>query len=164
MVAQGETLLIKDARLIFRNFAGKQQQFNNPGDRNFAILLDPDMAAGMAKDGWNVKHLKPREEGDEPQAYIQVKVEYEKGRPPRVVLVSSKGRNDLGASEVELIDAVDIKKADVLIRAYNWQVNDNTGTKAYLKTAFITMNEDELELLYSDLQPADDDPIHDEEE
>lgn len=157
-MTQNETLLIEDARLMFRNFAGKQQQFNNAGDRNFCVLLDPPLAEKLTKDGWNVKFLKPREEGDEPTPYIQVKVEYEKGRPPRCVLVSSKGRNDLGASEVEILDAIDIKKADILIRPYHWQVNENSGIKAYLKTAFITMNEDELELMYADdFHAADDD-------
>ena len=158
MPSKADTLLIKDARLIFRNFAGKQQQFNSPGDRNFCIILDDALAKGMAKDGWNVKYLKPRDEGDEPTPYIQVKVEYEKGRPPRCVIISSRGRNDLGASEVELLDAVDIKRADVMIRPYHWSVNGNEGVKAYLKTIYVTINEDELELMYSgnDLQPADE--------
>lgn len=157
-MAVKEPLVLKDAKLIFRNFAGKQQQYNSPGDRNFCVLLNQDVAEQAAKDGWNVKYLKPREEGDEPQAYLQVKVEYEKGRPPRCVMLSSKGSNDLGASEVELLDAVDIKRADVLIRPYNWSVNGNEGVKAYLKTIYVTINEDEIELMYSrELQAADPD-------
>jgi hypothetical protein len=57
-------LLIEDARLIFRNFEGKQSQFNREGKREFSVILDPATAGQMAKDGWNIKTLKAREEGD----------------------------------------------------------------------------------------------------
>src|SRR3954465_11535199 len=35
------------------------------GDRNFAVLLDDEVAAAMNEDGWNVKWLKPREDAEE---------------------------------------------------------------------------------------------------
>lgn len=157
-MAPTEPLLLEDARLIFRNFAGKQGTYNNEGDRNFCVILPDEQAKAIEDAGWNVKWLKPRDEGDEPTPYIPVKVEYEKGRPPRVVLISSQGKVDLGASEVALVDAVEIKTADIILRPYNWVVNDNKGTKAYLKTAYITIVEDDLELKYGakDMQPADE--------
>lgn len=157
MAQNDGNLLIENARLIFRNFAGKEQQYNSAGDRNFCVLLEPELAAQMRKDGWNVKELKAREEGDEPQAYVQVTVNYGKGRPPRCVLVSSRGRSDLGPDEVEIFDWADIKQADIILRPYHWDVNGNQGIKAYLKTAFITINEDQLELKYAELQDADKD-------
>jgi hypothetical protein len=150
------TVLFRDARIMFRNFTGRKQQFNSEGERNFCLMIDdPEQAAQLRKDGWNVKQLKPRDEGDEPQDYIQVKVAYGKGRPPRVALVTSKGRNDLGADEISILDVADIRKIDVIIRPYDWEVDDNRGRKAYLKTLFATLNEDELEAEYAHI--LDDD-------
>ncbi len=57
---------IEDARLIFRNFTGKEGQYNNEGARNFSVILTDDVAVEMLRDGWNVKYLEPREEGEPP--------------------------------------------------------------------------------------------------
>ena len=151
------TLLFENADIMFRNFEGRAQQFNTEGDRNFCIRLSDEQAEVMLKDGWNVKTLKPKEEGDKPQPYIQVAVEYRKGRPPRVILRTSNGANELGADEVGMVDIVDIKTIDVIIRAYAWEVKGTgKGIKAYLKTAVVTINEDELERKYAgELHPAD---------
>lgn len=153
-MAQLEKHMIENAHVIFRNFAGREMTFNSEGDRNFCILLDSKVADDLKSQGWNIKYLRAREEGDEPQAYIQVAVNYKKGRPPRVVIITSRGRLDLGADEVEMLDYADIKNVDVIINPYPWEVNGNKGVKAYLKSAFVTINEDELELKYSDVQDA----------
>lgn len=146
------TLTIEGARTIFRNFAGKEGMYNREGDRNFCVLLDDDVAMQMAKDGWNIKTLKARE-GDEEgheQPYIQVSVNF-KGRPPRIVMITSRGRTDLGEDECEVLDWADIQNVDLIIRPYDWNVNGKSGVKAYLKSIFVTIAEDELEIKYSDL-------------
>lgn len=152
-----DEIMIENADLIFRNFSGAEKEFNSPGDRNFCIMLDkrPDIVEIMTERGWNIKTLKAREEGDEPRPYIQAKVEYSKGRPPRCVLVSSRGRTDLGADEVALLDMADVKNADVILTGYHWTVRENTGVKAYLKSIYLTINEDELDLKYADLLDAE---------
>ncbi len=145
---------MEDARVIFRNFAGKEGMYNREGDRNFCVLLEPDLAEAMAKDGWNIKTLKPRED-DESQdgtPYLQISVGF-KGRPPHIVMITSRGRVDLGEEEVELLDWADIRTADLIVRPYNWgPINGKTGVKAYLKSIFITIEEDELDLKYAEVQ------------
>lgn len=143
-------LVIEDARLIFRNFAGKEGRYNREGDRNFCVLLDERTAEAMERDGWNVKALRSREEGDPEQPYLQVSIGF-KIRPPRLVLVTSKGRTILDEGMVELLDWVDIKMVDLTIRPYEWSVNGKTGIKAYLKTLYVTIHEDPLDLKYADL-------------
>lgn len=146
-----KNVILEDVKIIFRNFAGKEGMYNREGDRNFAVLLDAPLANAMLKDGWNVKMLKPREEGDPEQAYLQVSVNF-RGRPPRVVMITSRGRTPLDEGEVEILDWADIQTADLIIRPYEWAVNGKTGIKAYLQSIFVTIDEDPLELKYADLE------------
>lgn len=149
-----DNVMIEDARIVFRNFEGKEGPYNRAGDRNFAIFLDDATAEQMVADGWNVKHMKPLEDEDvgiSPQAYIQVAVSY-KGRPPKIAMITSRGRTFLGESEVEMLDWVEIKTADVILNPYVWAVGDKTGIKAYLQTLYITIVEDPLDLKYAEME------------
>lgn len=148
MANEVKSFKVEDAQLIFRNFAGKEGQYNVEGDRNFSVILDPESATQMAADGWNVRYLKPREEEDEPVPYIQVKVNF-KNRPPRIVMLTSTSRTPLDESNVETLDWADIQTADLIANGYEWLVNGKSGVKAYLQTMFITINEDELERKYA---------------
>lgn len=154
MPRQDNTVLMEGVRIIFRNFSGKEGQYNREGDRNFAVLLDEKTAASMAADNWNVKWLRPREDeaGDEQtQAYLPISVNF-KGRPPRIVLITSRGRTNLDESQVETLDWVDIINVDLIVRPYEWTVNNKSGVKAYLQSIYVTIEEDPLELKYSDLE------------
>lgn len=51
MVDEAKTFMVEDARLMFRNFAGKENQYNREGDRNFAVELPVDLAEQMLSDG-----------------------------------------------------------------------------------------------------------------
>jgi hypothetical protein len=143
---------INDAELIFRNFSGEARKFNPAGQRNFCIKLPDDVAEQMTRDGWTtIKHLAPREEGDKEQAFIKVKVNYASGRPPRAVLVTSRNKTQLGEREIDMFDVADIKKVDVRISPYRREDPD-TGevtVSAYLKTIYLTINEDDLDLKYA---------------
>jgi hypothetical protein len=155
MARSENTVMMEGARIIFRNFAGKEGQYNREGDRNFCVLLDPDVAEAMAKDGWNIKALRAREEGEEEQPYVQVAVNF-KGRPPRVVMITSRGRTTLFEDEVEILDWADIQNVDLIIRPYEWVVNGKSGIKAYLQSIYVTIDEDELELKYSDVPDVEE--------
>lgn len=152
MARDDNTVLMEGVRIVFRNFAGKEGQYNREGDRNFAVLLDDGVANAMAEDGWNVKWLKPREDAEDeaPQAYLQVSVNF-KGRPPRIVMVTSRGRTNLDEETVEMLDWADIQNVDLIVRPYEWNVNGKTGVKAYLQSLFVTIEEDALERKYADI-------------
>ena len=115
----------------------------------------PITAEFMLKRGWNVKRLKPRPDADEdtlPQAYLEVKVNYETGKTPMIWLVTSRNRTLLNKDSVMLLDVAEIVNVDLMVSPYHWEVNGKTGIKAYLKSIFITLNEDELELKYAHLE------------
>lgn len=142
------TVTVEDARIIFRNFAGKEGQYNRAGSRNFAVILDDETAEQMIKDGWNVRFLQPRDDGDNPTPYIGVEVSY-KNRPPKCVMITSTARTVLNEETIEVLDYADIRTVDIIFRAYTWEVNGKTGIKAYLQTLFATIEEDELERKYA---------------
>lgn len=151
MPKDNKNITMENVRIIFRNFAGREGMYNREGERNFAVLLDdPKLVKMLVKDGWNVKYLKPREEGDEEQAYLQVSVNFN-GRPPRLVMITSRGRTNLTERECEVLDWADIRECDLIVRPYEWVVNGKTGIKAYLQSIFVTIEEDALELKYASI-------------
>jgi len=149
------TVLMEGVRIIFRNFEGKEGRYNKKGNRNFGVILpNNEVAEAMAQDDWNVKWLQPREdddEGTEETPWLPVEVAYDRGRPPRIVLITSRGRTNLGEHEVEMLDWADIVNVDLIVRPYNWEVNNKGGVKAYLQSMYITIEEDELEKKYAEM-------------
>lgn len=148
MADSAKTFMVEDAQLIFRNFTGKEGQYNREGDRNFAVILDPEIAKQMEVDGWNVRYLAAREEDDVETPYIQVSVNFN-NRPPRVVMLTSNSRTQLDEGSVEVLDWADIQTADLIARGYEWTVNGKSGVKAYLQSLFVTIEEDFLEQKYA---------------
>lgn len=144
------TLSIENAQIIFRNFSGKESRYNPPGKRNFCVFLDDDLAHQLEKDGWHIRWLKPRDEEEDPRAYMQVAVSYA-NFPPKIVLVTSHGKTVLDEESVGALDWAEIDTIDLVIRPYNWEANGNTGVKAYLKNMYVTIVEDEFEKKYRDV-------------
>lgn len=140
-----QTIVFENARIIFRNFSGKEGKFNNEGNRNFCLLLDVDVARDLERSGWNIKWLKPRNEGDPDQAYTQIRVSYT-GRPPKITMISSRGNTMLDEGTVHILDWAEIEAIDLILTPYEWEPG---RVKGYLKTMFVTIHEDELELKYA---------------
>src|SRR4051794_36554150 len=147
------TVLMEGVRLIFRNLTGKEGQYNREGDRNFGVILPDDVAEQMLADGWNVKYLQPREDTEEetPTPWLPVKVGYGKGRPPKIMLVTDRGRTALDESTVETLDWAEITNVDLIVRPYNYEVNGRTGISAYVQSMYVTIEEDALERKYAEM-------------
>lgn len=147
---------IKDAKIRWRNFAGREERFNKKGDRNFTIFLEPHDSERLTEMGLNVKTLPIREEGQTPQDILKVKLNF-KGRPPRLVLVTHRGRTQLTEETASMLDFAEIKKVDLIISPYHWDSDDGTGrggVAVSLRSIYMTIVEDELEMAYGDLPEA----------
>lgn len=148
-----KNIIIENARIGFRNFSGKEGKYNPAGRRNFCVFLDPKIAEELVADGWNIRYLEPRDPDDDKQAYLQVTVNFS-NIPPKIIVITSKNKTTLEESTVNMLDWAEIENVDLIIRPYNWDVNGKSGVKAYIKSMYVTLVEDEFEKKYRDVPDA----------
>ena len=131
------------AKLWYRNFAGTEKQFNRAGDRNFEVRFeDLDLAQALINDGWNVKIVTPEEDGGRP-AYAKLKVTVDlERRPSRIFQVDGDELIPLGPEGIAALDYAEIENIDIIIRPRVWEAAGRTGIKAYLRTAYVTLEHD----------------------
>lgn len=157
-----ERPMFENCRIIFRNFKGEQSQYNRAGDRNFCVVIEDAVVADrLAADGWNIKHLPPLDDGEESTSYLPVAVSFT-NVPPTIVMLSSKGRTHLDESTIDILDYAEIENVDLIVNPYNWEVNGKSGVKAYVKSMYVTIREDELARKYATFDtndPSDDMPF-----
>lgn len=147
-------ITFENATILFRNFAGEESKYNSKGNRNFCVLVDPEMAPKLMEDGWNIRFLKPRDDDDDPRPYMQVKVSFG-NIPPQLVLVSDGTKKILNEEEIGILDYAELERVDLIVRPYNWEVNGKSGVKAYLKTGYFKIVDDPLARMYGDYEFED---------
>ena len=150
---------IENAKIRFRNFTGEPTKFNKVGGkRTFSVVLEEEAAKKLIEDGWNVKTWEP-EGADEPVYHLPVEASYNL-YPPKIYMISGNKKTLLTEDTIAALQYAEFSNVDLIIRPYCWEVQGKTGVKAYVKSMYVTIVEDEFEKKYRDLdgdEESDDD-------
>lgn len=143
-------LQIDDARLIFRNFAGRATEYNSEGDRNFAVIIpNEDIASQLEDAGWNVKTYPPRDEGETPLMTLKVKISDRFWTPKFYLNSNGRVREIPFGEELKIFDNVDIISVSLDVSPSHWQRNGREGQSAYLRTIEVIQEVDRFAARYA---------------
>lgn len=144
-------------RLIFRNFEGIANRYNNPGDRNFCLIIDEELATALEAKGFTIKRTKG--DGDyDSVPYIKIKIGYtrkdgsDNPYPPKIFKIDSTGMKLLDKNNVKLLDGSRLRNVDLEFSPSAYEDRD-TGTikySAYLKSLYAEIEESALEREYNE--------------
>ena len=145
-------ITIRDAQLApykFRNFEGRETEYNRKGDRNFVIFLEKGLAQQLEAEGAPVSWKADRYNDGEMRAQMKIHVKYHdrKGNPmipPKVVLVTRKRQTQLTEETIGMLDSADIEKCDLILTQYANGATMGPENSVALKTMYVTLSEDEF--------------------
>ena len=133
---------MEEARIVKKNFSGEKY---GDGQRSFGVLIPDELVEQLQQDGWNVKFFMPRQ--DDPtqhqQAWLPVKFKFG-NVPPNIVLVTSRGRVQLGEYTVGQLDRTRIAYAKLDIRPFSYPAIKGrpAGVSAWLNAIVVYMDEE----------------------
>lgn len=144
-----ENIRFENCRICFKNFGAKPTDFNPAGGkRDFCVLIDtPEQAEYLSNLGINVKWLKPKEEGDNPQPYVKVNVNYGQVQPD-INIVTGKKITKLNAETVGQLDYAAILNVDLVVNPYHWTQPHREGISLYAVQMYVTIEEDYFKMKY----------------
>lgn len=154
-----ETIVLKDIGVLFRNFAGEARQFNPSGERNFNARVTEEQAKMLRSKGFRVREIAPNKYNDETTYILKVKVSY-KFEAPNVFIMSQMGKRRLEEDTIGELDHLSIAKCDISINGSNWTMpSGETGVTAYLRSAYVTLNVDPLDLEYAESVASEEEEL-----
>ena len=145
-----ERFTIEGTRLMFPNFSGAPDRFNQTPKPNASIVVPPEMVQGLTDRGFRIRHLDAREgfEDDNGLDLLVVKASYGGRGDPKIVLLMAEdgtppqewSRRLLSAEEVGEIDRLDIDYVDITFTPYEFR----GFTSAYIESMYVVCRPDRL--------------------
>lgn len=151
-------LVLENCKITFRNFSGEASKYNRAGDRNFHVILAPELAEELEEEGWNVKWFTPKDPDEVPNGHMLVSVAFG-NYPPNIFMISGKKKTKLDEDTISCLDHAEIENIDLVIRPYNWDLGDGRcGVKAYVQSMYVTIVQDAFAYKYEefDVGPEDE--------
>lgn len=150
----------EDAKIIFKNFSGKEKDFNRAGDRNFCILLSQETADELIAQGLNIKSRVPNNDPEgERIFYLPTTVKYNEYYSPKIYIIANNKKTLLEEENVNILDWAEIETLDIVVRLREWEVAGKTGIKAYVKSMYATIVLDEFEEKYANISENEEVPF-----
>lgn len=157
-----ENIILRNAKLIFRNFEGKKSDFNKEGARNFSVMLNEDIANELREKGFHIKPLKKPSEDEEQMYSMKVNVRFD-NYPPTIYMIVGNKKTSLNELTVKILDTAIITKADLEINPSHWTRRtgngEESGVSAYCTTLYCTIKEDVFADEYRDYVEDSDEEV-----
>lgn len=156
-ILENGKLQVDNCRIRFKNFEGRQTDYNRLGDRNFALVIpNMEIAEALMNDkneygvGWNV-NIKEVEDGD-PHISLKVKVKFNEWGP-KIFVRTGNARIRLTEENVKELDRMSISHIDMDIRPYDGSTRQNGPFRAaYLDAMEVVQNVDRFTARYMEEQ------------
>lgn len=129
-------VVVKNACIMFTNFTGEKDRFNM-GKPQFNLVLTEEAARDLQADGWNVRVMPAREEGEPPTYMTNINVAFSSDgrRNPTIKLYSSlDGKRvcrRLSAETIGVLDDIRLERINLRIGSFNYD-GDKYTMKGYL--------------------------------
>ena len=149
-----DDLEIENAQIkwAFSHFDGREDTFNTEGDHNFTVIIEDEQEANrLIAEGWNIRRMDPREEGDPFEYLLKVKISYRFAPPPIFFL---KGERRYRADEADLVEIqrATCEQIDVIISPNPWVHGRERGVSAYVKEMYVKIKESRFAARYADYE------------
>lgn len=132
---ENNRIVIENAEITFRDFSGRRY-----GIGSFGVAIEPDLAAKLKADGWNVK---PRKQyGDDPDQeeryFLPVTVRWDKF-PPKIIMATKRNEVFMDEQTIGTFDNAEFETVNLVI-------TPSKQMRAYLKRMYAVVAEDELDM------------------
>ena len=144
-----KSLVLDHVRVLtgnFRNFRGEvDKNYNRDGARFFSVAIDREQAEELIREGWDI-YIPENPEYD---PTLKVTISRDNGPLPHSVVikwVDPETDTVTRVTDPDLLadmDTMGIRYADLSISGYEWEVNGNSGTKAYLRRGYFVLHTEE---------------------
>ena len=163
-----EKLEIEDAIVMggkFKNFSGRATEYNREGDRFINVRIPLEKVEQLSEEGWNIKQLKPKDEGDDPIYYLTVKIRFksEGGKKDPAIFkgINADNMHKIREENVGDLDRDEIERTDVVINPSYYNRNGKEGYSAYLDSLYVIIKGNRFQAKYN---VVDEDLEYEEEE
>lgn len=168
--------IVKGARILFPNFEGAEQNYNQSGKRNFRLVITEGMADEMKQRGIYVRTMDPRDETEETQYTIKIGVYSDTdvrllsgGKMTSVVVPDNDTRRnpdyDIEEDPMTMIDRefrkAHVKNGDISLEFHISRNTRVAGSSPYarLDTIVIPIRKSRLLADYEDMEMDEDEPF-----
>ena len=144
-----KSLVLDHVRVLtgnFRNFRGEvDKNYNRDGARFFSVAIDREQAEELIHEGWDI-YIPENPEYD---PTLKVTISRDNGPLPHGVVikwVDPETDTVTRVSDTDLLadmDDMGFRYVDLSISGYEWSVNGNSGTKAYLRRGYFVLYTEE---------------------
>lgn len=152
-----DNIVIENAQFVYMpNFEGREERYNEAGDRYFNVRIPDNIVEKVTADGWNVKWTKPSKSHPRPEEhvsepYLEVAVGF-KYRPANIILWEDGKETPLNEQNCGVVDGLQFEKIDMVIRGRNWENDSGCGIKAWLQTFVGVVETDDILRKYARLR------------